>query len=312
MAAAPSRSATVEVPATSANLGPGFDSLGVALDWRMRFTLTVDDDPLPVPELPLERMAAAGARALHLLAGEAPPRGLRVHVEGEIPLGRGLGLSAAAHVAGVVAADALLAGERSADALLRVAARLEGHADNAAPALLGGLQIVIAEGLDEGELCRLGVDPPEDLRIALLIPRFSMPTGESRSRLPERLTRNQAVHNIGRAALLVAALAARRYELLAVATEDVLHQPARSTLFPAMPAIFRAARAAGAHGAYLSGGGSAVAAFVSDGAEAVAGAMREAAAAVGLEAEARICRMSARGAELIDDTAAPGVGSAGR
>ena len=244
MAVPPLRSATVEVPATSANLGPGFDSLGVALDWRARFTLMLVDDPLPTPEPPLERMAAAGVRALHLLAGEAPPAGVRVSVAGDIPVGRGLGLSAAAHVAGVVAADALLPGERSVEALLQVAARLEGHADNAAPALLGGLQIVVAEG-GEGELHRLGVDPPEDLRIALLVPSFSMPTRESRERLPERLTRNQAVHNIGRAAMLVAALAERRYELLAVATEDVLHQPARATLFPAMPAVFRAALAAG-------------------------------------------------------------------
>ncbi len=299
MAVPPLRSATVEVPATSANLGPGFDSLGVALDWRARFTLMLVDDPLPTPEPPLERMAAAGVRALHLLAGEAPPAGVRVSVAGDIPVGRGLGLSAAAHVAGVVAADALLPGERSVEALLQVAARLEGHADNAAPALLGGLQIVVAEG-GEGELHRLGVDPPEDLRIALLVPSFSMPTRESRERLPERLTRNQAVHNIGRAAMLVAALAERRYELLAVATEDVLHQPARATLFPAMPAVFRAALAAGAHGVYLSGGGSTVAAFVTERAEHVAGAMREAAAARGLEAEARICGMSRQGATLVD------------
>ena len=306
MSGDPPPSATVEVPATSANLGPGFDSLGVALDWRMRFTIVPDERPLPAPAPPLERMAAGGVRALYQLAGEAPPPGLRVLVEGDIPVGRGLGLSAAAHVAGVVAADALLAGERSTNALLSVATRLEGHADNAAPALLGGLQIVIAEGVDEGEVHRLGLDPPEDLRIALLLPRFSMPTTESRARLPERLTRNQAVHNIGRAALLVAALTERRYELLGVATEDVLHQPARATLFPAMPAIFAAARAAGAHGVYLSGGGSAVAAFVTDAAETVAGAMRAAAAASGVEAETRVCWMSARGAALVGDSAAPG------
>ncbi|MDA0256371.1 MAG: homoserine kinase, partial [Chloroflexi bacterium] len=145
----------------------------------------------------------------------------------------------------------------------------------------------------------------EELRLALLIPALSMPTRESRKRLPERLTRNQAVHNIGRAALLVAALAARRYDLLAVATEDVLHQPARSTLFPAMYAIFQAARDAGAHGVYLSGGGSTVAAFASEGAERIAGAMREAAAAHGLEAEARVCGMSTRGAELVDEPRGP-------
>jgi homoserine kinase len=113
------------------------------------------------------------------------------------------------------------------------------------------------------------------------------------------------VHNIGRAALLVAALVEQRYELLAVATEDVLHQPARSTLFPAMYAIFQAARDAGAHGVYLSGGGSTVAAFVSEGADRIAEAMGEAAAAHGLDAEARVCAMSMRGAELVDGPSWP-------
>lgn len=306
MAAPLLRSATVEVPATSANLGPGFDSLGVALDWRARFTVTLVGEPVPSPAAPLERMAAAGARALHVLAGEAPPAGVRVTVSSDIPVGRGLGLSAAAHVAGVVAADALLPGERSVDELLAAAAQLEGHADNAVPALLGGLQIVVEDDGREGSLHRLGVAPPADLRLALLVPTFSMPTRESRERLPDRFTRKQAVHNIGRAALLVAALAERRYEMLAVATEDVLHQPARATLFPAMATIFRAARAAGAHGVYLSGGGSAVAAFVTEGAERVVGAMREAAAARGLEADARLCGMSLRGAELVEGTVSAG------
>ncbi len=302
---APRRSATVEVPATSANLGPGFDSLGVALDWRARFTVTLTGEATPTPAGPLERMAAAGARALHTLAGEEPPAGVLVEASGDIPVGRGLGLSAAAHVAGVLAADALLPGERPLEALLPVVVRLEGHADNAAPALLGGLQIVVEDDDGEHGLYHLGVEPPEELRLALLVPAFSMPTRESRKRLPDRLTRNQAVHNIGRAALLVAALAERRYDLLGVATEDVLHQPARSTLFPAMYSIFQAARDAGAHGVYLSGGGSTVAAFASEGAERIGGAMREAAAAHGLEAQARVCAMSGRGAEVLDVPAAP-------
>jgi len=296
------RSATVEVPATSANLGPGFDSLGVALDWRARFTVTLTDEETPAPAGALERMAVAGVHALHTLAGVEPPAGVLMEVAGEIPVGRGLGLSAAAHV-GVVAADALLPGERPVEALIPAVVRLEGHADNAAPALLGGLQIVIEDDDGEGGLHHLRLEPPEELRLALLVPGFSMPTRESRKRLPDRLTRNQAVHNIGRAALLVAALAERRYDLLAVATEDVLHQPARSTLFPAMYAIFQAARDAGAHGVYLSGGGSTVAAFVTEDGERVAGAMREAAAAHGLEAESRLCAMSTRGAELVADPA---------
>jgi len=153
---------------------------------------------------------------------------------------------------------------------------------------------------DDDGLVQVGLTPPDDLRLVMLIPEFSMPTEESRKRLPERLTRNQAVHNIGRAALLVAALTQGKYELLGTATEDVLHQPARSALFPAMYPLFQAARDAGGHGVYLSGGGSTIAAFADTAqADVVAGAMREIAAVHGLKVDARICQMSDVGATLV-------------
>ena len=218
---------------------------------------------------------------------------------GDIPVGRGLGLSAAARVAGLIAANALMEGGYSPETLLSLAAKLEGHADNAAPAMFGGLCIVLS---DDDELQHLRIEPPDDLRLALLIPDFSMPTEESRRRLPTQLTKNQAVHNIGRAAMLVAAIGERRYDLLGVATEDVLHQPTRAQLFPPMYPIFQAARDAGALGVYLSGGGSTIAAFGTDGLEDIAGAMREAAAAHGHQSETRICALSRQGAELLTDS----------
>ena len=285
----------MRVPATSANLGPGFDSLGVALDWTGRVTVTAVEGTLPEPEHPMERMIVAAAAALYEVAGEPRPA-LRAAYEGDMPVGRGLGMSAAARVGGVVAANRLLGDRVSLEDLLPLASRLEGHADNAAPALLGGLQVVVE---DDDTPVHATIVPPDDLVLALLIPDFDMPTHESRRRLPDRLTRNQAVHNIGRAALIVAAITQHRYDLLRVATEDVLHQPARSTLFPAMYPIFEAARAAGAHGVYLSGGGSTVAAFATTGAEDVAQAMREVAAAHGLDADARVVAMSAKGAEVV-------------
>jgi homoserine kinase len=177
-----------------------------------------------------------------------------------------------------------------------LATQLERHGDNAAPALFGGLQVVVAE---DDMVVHAGIEPPDDLQVALLIPEFSMPTEESREKLPERLTRNQAVHNIGRAALLVAALTQRRYDLLETATEDVLHQPARATIFTSMYPIFEAARNAGALGVFLSGGGPTIAAFVRTDAEDVAGAMREAAASRGVEATTRVCNLRATGAEII-------------
>lgn len=291
------RSVTVRVPATSANLGAGFDCLGVALDWTADFTLTAFDAPVPPPPGPIERMAVQAALALYQRAGTEPPKGLAATFQGDLPVGRGLGISAAARVGGLIAASALLGAGYEADALLPLAVQLERHGDNAVPAMLGGLQIVIA---DDDRVEHLGITPPEDLRLVLLTPEFSMPTEESRKRLPDRLTRNQAVHNIGRAALLIGALTQHRYELLGTATEDVLHQPARATLFDAMYPIFQSARGAGAYGAYLSGGGSTIAAFTAaETAEAVAGAMREAAAAHGLEASTRVSRMSATGAQVV-------------
>ena len=297
----PERSATVRVPATSANLGPGFDCLGVALDWTADIRLTLSDTPQPRPEGPIERMVVSAALSLYTRAALEPPAGIAARWDGDIPVGRGMGVSAAARVAGLLAADALLdigpdGVGHDREALLLLATQLERHGDNAAPALFGGLQVVVAE---DDVVTHVGLEAPSDLQVALLIPEFSMPTEESREKLPERLTRNQAVHNIGRAAMLVAALTQRRYDLLEIATEDVLHQPARATIFTAMYPIFQAARDAGALGVFLSGGGPTIAAFVRSGAEQVANSMREAAAARGVEATTRVCRLRTAGAEII-------------
>jgi len=287
---------TVEVPATSANLGPGFDSLGVALDWTARWSFTVGERH-ERPSNAMEQMALSAALAIYQRAGVSQPTGIEVTYQGDIPVGRGLGVSAAARVAGVVAANALLGADYDAAALLGVAVQLEGHADNAAPAMFGGLQVVAA---NEDDYAYLRVDPPDDLRLVLLVPDFSMPTNESRRLLPDRFTRNQAVHNISRAAMLVGALATRQFEALNVATEDLLHQPARAQLFQPMFQIFQAARDAGAHGVYLSGGGSTIAAFASDRFEDIAGAMREVAASHGHAAETRVCVCNGRGAAIVE------------
>lgn len=288
-------SVVVQVPATSANLGPGFDSLGVALDWTARFHFSVASGTASRPDGVVEQMALSAALALYARAGVQPPA-IEVRYEGDIPVGRGLGLSAAARVAGVCGANALLEANHERETLLSIVTQLEGHADNAAPAMFGGLQIVVE---DDGGFRYLGIAPPTALRLVLLVPDFSMPTQESRRLLPDRLTRNQAVHNIGRAAMLVGAIANERYDLLNVATEDVLHQPARAQLFQAMYEVFQVARDAGAHGVYLSGGGSTVAAFATERSDDIAGAMREVAARHGLEATTRVCALGTAPATVL-------------
>jgi homoserine kinase len=177
--------------------------------------------------------------------------------------------------------------------LLLLGAHLEGHADNIAPALLGGLQVVVQDG---EQLVHVGLPVPAGLKVVLFVPELVMPTRESRRLLPLNLTRADAVYNIGRAALLLAAATSGQWDALGTAMQDRLHQPARSQLFPAMYPLFDAARQAGAFGAYLSGGGSTIAAWVDEtGADRVAQALAEAAARMEVAGSVRIAGFSQRG-----------------
>ncbi len=291
----------VRVPATSANLGPGFDALGVALDWTAELSFTLAPPGPPSEDgaiAAIEGMAATAAQQVFERVGQPPPP-ITVAYRGDLPVGRGLGMSAAARAAGLVAGNRLLGDICPADDILDLAVELEGHGDNIVPALFGGLQVVVQPR--EGVIQHVQLTPPDDLRLALLVPEFSMPTEESRKRLPVQLTRAEAVHNIGRAALVVAALAERRYEVLRTAVEDILHQPSRGELFPALFPIINGAYEAGAYGAYLSGGGSTVAAFVSPQAgDAVASAMLRVAREHGLEAMTRVVAMRRMGTEVVE------------
>lgn len=244
----------------------------------------------------IESLAAAAAMAAFRHAGHEPPDGFAAHWLGDLPVARGLGASAAARAAGLLAANALLEGRFSGDELLEMGADLEGHADNMAPALFGGLQVVVR---DQRRWLRLGAPLPAGLRVVLFVPDFAMPTNESRKALPPTLSRADAVHNASRTALLIAALACDRLDLLDAATRDRLHQPARARIFPALPAIMAAARQAGAACAYLSGGGSTVAAWTRSNEDAIARAMAEAAAAQGYTGRSLVTAPSEEGARII-------------
>jgi homoserine kinase len=246
-------SITVRVPATSANLGPGFDCLGLALD--LTAGVTVSLAAAPADEHP---MVLAALRAAYRAAGQREP---------------------------------------DDEQLLALGAELEGHADNIAPALFGGLQVVAREG--EG-WHHLRVPLAAGLKVVLFVPDFAMPTKESRQRLPKRLSREDAVFNAGRVALLVAALAQGRWDLLDAATQDRLHQPVRAEIFPAMHDIFAAAMEAGAHAAYLSGAGSTIAALVTEGEERVARLMQQAAVARGYSGRSLISAPTEQGAHAVE------------
>jgi homoserine kinase len=283
---------TIEAPATSANLGSGFDSLGLALDLRARISVETKEGGRPSS---ITRLVQQGIDAA--FAGAGQPPAVAIEHDNAIPIARGLGASAALRAAGLLAGNALLGGVHGPEALLEMGARLEGHPDNMAPALFGGLQVVVrtAQGLVHVEAAL-----PDDLKVVVFVPDFEMPTQESRRRLPREFSREDTVFNVGRATLLVAALGAGRYDLLDEATQDRIHQPVRAEIFKGLTPIMTAAKEAGAAAAYLSGGGSTVAAFVQEGEERVSRLMTQAAVSHGFSGRSIITRPSREGARLIE------------
>ncbi|RME72810.1 MAG: homoserine kinase [Planctomycetota bacterium] len=253
------------VPATTANLGPGFDALGLALSLHN----TVELLPADTLELELHGEGAErlprdernlvwrGYREVCRQLGEQPPP-VRLRCSLRIPLGRGLGSSAAALVAGAGAACIRLGVPIEPARLLRWLAPLEGHLDNLAPCLLGGATVAWT-GRDEAPEARrlpLGTLPP----LGLLVPAFSLPTERARAALPTHVPHGDAVSNVQRTAVLVAALAAGDDpELWRAALLDRLHEPYRSPLVPGLEAVRRAAEQAGALGSWLSGAGPTIA-----------------------------------------------------
>lgn len=265
-------SLTVEVPASSANLGAGYDCLGVALAitnridlevrvWsRGRIQLTVDGEGRDELREDRQNCFVRGLEsALRMARGELPEGvGWRIAMHNEIPLARGLGSSAAATVGGVLAGNAMAGEPLSTVELLGLATEIEGHPDNAAAALLGGF-VVAAASRDGVDAIRF--DAPRDLRAVLFIPDLRLATGAMRAALPLDVPLADAVANLGAVAIGVAGLATGRHDLLRRLTVDRLHEPYRAAVYPQLPAMVEAARSAGALGACLSGAGSSILAF---------------------------------------------------
>ncbi|MBI4320478.1 MAG: homoserine kinase [Chloroflexi bacterium] len=293
----------VQIPATTANLGPGFDALGLALE--LFNTVSVERaDALSVAvegegagHLPLNAgnlVYRAIAAYYKLIDAQPPP--LRVRCRNSIPLARGLGSSAAAIVGGLVAANALEGNPLSDQALLGLAHRLEGHPDNVAASLHGGLTVALLNG--EDVVC-LKVLPPANLHAVLFIPDFAMSTEAARRVVPRQISRADAVFNIGRAAAVVASLATGQSQYLSLATQDRLHQPYRQTIFPAMSDLFAAALEAGAAGAFLSGAGSTICALAVDREAQIAEALAATAARLQVRGRSLIASVSQTGARTL-------------
>ena len=271
----------VRVPATSANLGPGFDCLGLALGLYLDLTVCEEDgEGLEISvggegfgQVPLDERNAVyrGIAQAYSKAGRTPGR-LRLEIHSEIPLASGLGSSSAALVAGLTAGAELCGLIPDPEQVLQEGIAVEGHPDNLAPCTMGG--IVIA-AMEDGRVSWARVDPPSDLSAVVAIPDFSLRTRKARSVLPTQVERADAIFNMGRVGLIVAALKSRDYDLLREGMQDRLHQVYRQSLVPGMEPVLKAAVEAGALGAALSGAGPTLLALVHDGEEEVAKAMRE-------------------------------------
>ena len=240
------RRRTVRVPASSANLGPGFDSFAAALALHMELEVEETGRFAVETDLPIatdrRNLAVRGFERLH------PPDRFTFRITSDIPLSGGLGTSAAAYVAGLVAADSIF--ELDAD-LLAHATALEGHPDNVAAALQGGF-VICADG------AAARFEAPTGLEAVLVVPHEPVRTAQARAALPAEVPMAEAVFNVAHGALLTLGLATGDWDLVARGLQDRLHQPRRAGLYPRSAALLERARALGALGATISGAGPTV------------------------------------------------------
>jgi homoserine kinase len=273
-----STSATVRVPGTTANLGPGFDTLGLAV----RLYNFVEVQPVAKRGVeitsPISDEARAGATAmlsesaaLFFKRAKKKSFGFRISLTGEVPIARGLGSSVTARLGVVAALNELTGAKLDRPALLDLVTELEGHPDNAAPAIFGGFT---AAGLVGKSVRVVRVPVSPKVKFVTLIPRFELSTEKARKLVPQSFSKADTVHNLNRAALISAAFALGDYEALRGTFDDRVHQPYREQLIPQLSAVIRAGEKAGAIGGWLSGSGSTIMCLTSQNAEAVAKAMQ--------------------------------------
>ncbi|MGD0425384.1 MAG: homoserine kinase [Candidatus Acidiferrales bacterium] len=266
------RSYEVRVPASSANLGAGFDCFGLALELFLTVRATVQNGPgarseartsgvdgsKELPSAPEENLILrAMQRAAERHGLRLPP--VHLAVRNEIPIAGGLGSSAAAIVAGTALGFAVCGKKSTQESALRLAAEMEHHADNVGAALLGGL-VVSFVGAD-GNVIALRKKWPKQIRVVTVTPKMTLETAASRAALPQTIEHAAAVHNLQRSALFLAALDERRYDLLWDAMQDRLHQSFRQALIPGLVEALAIPRMPGLLGVALSGAGPTVVAF---------------------------------------------------
>lgn len=297
-------SVKVAIPATTANMGPGFDCLGMALNLFNEVemslapgcvSITVEGEGAEdIPKDESNIVWRAANRVFQAIGQENP--GLLIKLVNRIPTSRGLGSSAAAIVGGLVAANQLTGGTLSQDQLLGLATELEGHPDNVAPALLGGIVISVNA---EGVVHYLRIEPPEELTTVVAVPDFQLSTKAAREVLPQKVDLKAAVFNLSRTALMVGALCENRVDLLAVAGQDMLHQPYRAALIPGLQEVIKLSKEAGALCVTLSGAGPTVIALCNSQTKEIAKAMQQSFKDNGISCQVNVLKPSVAGIKIL-------------
>ncbi|MFZ5648829.1 MAG: homoserine kinase [Bacillota bacterium] len=295
----------VQVPATTANLGPGFDCLGMALQLYNSVEMSPTASGLHIDvngegssEIPRDESNMAYQAALKVFkqAGKKPP-GIRLKLNNNIPVARGLGSSTAAIVGGMIAANILSGNTLAQKDIINLAYNMEGHPDNIAAAVMGGIVVSVPA---EGEVRCHKIPPPKNLKAILTVPDFMLSTRTSREVLPQQIPIGDAIFNIGRVALLVASLYTGDINQFGLAMEDRLHQPYRTQLVPGMKKVFAAAKLAGAKGISLSGAGPAIIAYTDENPELIARVMKDTFRQNGISAKSMVLGISPVGARALE------------
>ena len=291
----------IKVPATSANLGPGFDALGLALDlWNVTTITPAKEFSVHVTGEGAGRLASGKnnllVRAAQRLAERVGKSLSPFHADcvNQIPLSSGMGSSSAAILTGLLAGNALLENPFSREEILNLACEMEGHPDNVAAAMMGGL---VVSTMENGKVIARQIPIGMDVHITIALPDFYLPTKQARAALPKKVPMKNAVHNISRTALVVEAFRTGDLELLGKAMTDKLHQPYRLKLIPGAASAMNAVKEAGASAVALSGAGPSLIAF-STGEAGIGESMKRAFEAAGLEARIFRLGVSSRGAEI--------------
>ncbi len=298
------KSVTIKVPATTANLGAGFDTLAMALDLYNYVTIELaakthieveneGKDSLPLDE---ENIVYIAAKAVFDMA-EVKMDGLKIKMVNNIPLARGLGSSASALVGGAMGANCLLGNRFSRDEIMSLTADLEGHPDNVTPALFGGLTISY---VDKGDLKYFKISPNVKFKIVVVIPQFEVSTSRAREILPSKISRKEAVFNISRACLLVSSILTGQLEHIGAGMQDMLHQSYRKKLVPGMDDVFEAATKSGARGVALSGAGPSIVAFATEGFEKIGKSMQQAFLKHNIKSRFLVTEVNNNGTEIIE------------